>query len=273
MMRPIALALAACLVLVDQPAGAVTVNGFEMHVEERGSGEPLLLLHGFGSSGQAWNPVLEDFSRRYRVIVPDLRGHGGSTNPSGEFTHRQSARDIYALLDHLGIRRAKAMGISTGGMTLVHMATSQAERLEAMVLIGATTYFPEQARAIMARSGPDRLTTADWERYRKLHRHGDEQIRALRRQFLNFKDSHEDMMFTPPYLATIRARALIIHGDRDQFFPVSIPIEMYQSIPNSALWIVPNGGHVPIFGANRAEFLRIVSRFLAGEGVRAAPAR
>jgi len=68
MMRPIALALAACLVLVEQSVGAVTVNGYEMHVEERGSGEPLLLLHGFGSSGQAWNPVLEDLSRRYKSV-------------------------------------------------------------------------------------------------------------------------------------------------------------------------------------------------------------
>ena len=146
--------LVCSCVLPGQSSRHVAVNGFRMHVEERGSGEPLVLLHGFSSSGQAWTPVLEDFARSYRVIVPDLRGHGRSTNPSGEFTHRQSARDIYALLDQLGIRRAKAMGISTGGMTLLHMATSQPERLEAMVLIGATTYFPEQARAIMAAQRP-----------------------------------------------------------------------------------------------------------------------
>lgn len=197
--------MAACIVLLKQAGAAVSVNGFEMHVEERGSGEPLLLLHGFGSSGQAWNPFLESLSQRYRVIVPDLRGHGRSTNPAGEFTHRQSAQDIYALLGHLGVRRTKAMGISTGGMTLLHMATSQPERLEAVVLIGATTYFPEQARVIMARSGPDKLTEAELERQRKIHRHGDEQIRTLRQQFFKFKDSYEDMMFTPPYLATIRA--------------------------------------------------------------------
>jgi pimeloyl-ACP methyl ester carboxylesterase len=51
------------------------------------------------------------------------------------------------------------------------------------------------------------------------------------------------MNFTSPYLATITARTMVIHGDRDPFFPVSIAVEMYQSIPNSALWIVPNTGH------------------------------
>ena len=73
------------------------------------------------------------------------------------------------------------------------------------------------------------------------------------------------MTFTPTYLATIRARTLIVHGDRDEFFPVSIPIEMYRSIPNSSLWIVPEGGHVPIFGETRAEFVRIALKFLAAK--------
>jgi pimeloyl-ACP methyl ester carboxylesterase len=262
MMRSFVLAVLCSAAALGQPGRTVPVNGMEMYFEERGAGDPLILLHGFSSSGQAWSTVVDDFARVYRVIVPDLRGHGRSTNPSGEFTHRQSARDVLALLDHLGIHRAKAMGISTGGMTLLHLATSQTDRLDAMVLIGATTYFPEQARGIMARSAPDKLTETELARFRKIHPRGDEQIRMLRRQFFHFKDSYEDMMFTPPYLATIRARTLIIHGDRDQFFPVAIPVEMYRSIPNAALWIVPNGDHVPVFGDTRPEFVRSALKFL-----------
>lgn len=239
------------------------VNGIEMAYEIQGSGEPLVLLHGFNSSGQTWRPILRELSWNYRVIVPDLRGHGASTNPSGEFTHRQSARDVYALLDTLGIQRFRAMGISTGAMTLLHMATSQPDRIEAMVLIGATTHFPEQARAIMRKNTAESLTPDQIARLGTIHKHGEPQIRMLRRQFYNFNVSHDDMMFTPPLLATIRARTLIVHGDRDQFFPVSIPVEMYGSIPKSQLWIVPKGGHVPIFGEIRQEFLRTALRFLA----------
>ena len=55
------------------------------------------------------------------------------------------------------------------------------------------------------------------------------------------------MNFTRPYLSTLFARTLIVHGDRDQSFPVEIPLEMYRSIPNVLLWIIPQGGHVPIF--------------------------
>ena len=91
---------------------------------------------------------------------------------------------------------------------------------------------------------------------------GEPQVRALMGQFLAFRDSHEDMNLTPPYLGTIKARTLIVHGDRDEFFPVEIPVEIYRSIPKSQLWIVPNGDHVPIYGPRTAEFLRIVRSFL-----------
>ena len=56
------------------------------------------------------------------------------------------------------------------------------------------------------------------------------------------------MAFTPPHLASITARTLIVHGDRDAFFPVEIPRSMYRAIPGSELWIVPGGGHAPIYG-------------------------
>jgi pimeloyl-ACP methyl ester carboxylesterase len=258
----------------DEPTGrTVEVNGIQMYYEAHGEGAPLVLLHGFGSAGHAaWGSLIDDFSTSYRVILPDLRGHGRSTNPAGEFTHRQSAGDVFALVDELGITQFKAMGISTGGMTLIHMATQQPERVEAMVLIGATIYFPEQARAIMRRVGEEELTEADLEGQRQIHKHGDEQIRTLRAQFHGFKDSYDDMNFTGPYLGTIKARTLIVHGDRDEFFPVAIPVEMYQSIPNAALWIIPNGGHVPIFEP-QVPFAATARKFLSGEDGKDSPAR
>ncbi len=151
-----ALSLRACPALAQgQPTGrTVKLNGIELYYEEHGAGEPLVLLHGFSGSGQAWKPYLDTFAAHYRVITVDMRGHGGSTNPSGEFTHRQSARDIFALLDTLGIERCMGIGSSSGGMTLLHMATQQPERVEAMILLGATSYFPEQAGRSCASATP-----------------------------------------------------------------------------------------------------------------------
>src|SRR4051812_32854745 len=134
----------------------IGVNGFEMYYEERGGGEPLLLLHGGTGIGADWQHVFTHGDPAgFRVIVPDLRGHGRSTNPSRTFTFRQAAADVFALLDHLGLARVNAIGMSMGAKTLLHMATQQPARLGAMVLVSATPYFPAPARAAMAQLSVD----------------------------------------------------------------------------------------------------------------------
>ncbi|MGH7497001.1 MAG: alpha/beta fold hydrolase [bacterium] len=243
----------------------LSINGVQLYYEVRGDGPPLLLLHYFGGCGQAWQPHVVRLAKHYRLIIPDMRGHGRSTNPLGEFTHRQAALDMFALLDQLGIQRFKAMGMSSGGMTLIHMATQQPERVEAMVLIGATSYFPAQARAIMRRSDPDSLSTKELEEWGQCSVRGEAQTREVLGQFHRMKNSYDDMNFTEPYLATITARTLIIHGDRDEFFPVAIPVQMYGAIPRSYLWIVPNGGHFPALGKGAGNFQDHALAFLQGE--------
>jgi len=234
----------------------IDLNGFELHYEERGSGEPLLLLHGGSGIGGDWKMVFTGGDPDgFRVIVPDLRGHGRSTNPSRAFTFRQAAHDMFALLDYLDIQRVKAIGLSMGAKALLHMATLQPDRVEAMVLVSATPYFPAQARAAMAQLSVDTFSDAEWAAQRQRHTHGDAQIRMLFEQMRGLKDSYDDMAFTPPLLATVAARTLIVHGDRDPLYPVELALEMYRAIPASALWVVPNGGHGPIFGALAGPFV------------------
>src|SRR5689334_3038356 len=88
------------------------INGMQMYYEVYGQGEPLVLLHGFTGAGSNWQAFISDLMTDYQLIIPDLRGHGRSTNPSGEFTFRQSALDIFALLDRLGMPECKAIGVS-----------------------------------------------------------------------------------------------------------------------------------------------------------------
>ncbi len=260
------MALSGLAVLTAPASGdTVQVNEFELYYETAGQGQPLLLLHGITQVGAEWDPIKDELASQFRLIIPDLRGHGSSTNPSGQFTHRQSALDMFALLNHLEMERVQAIGFSTGGMTLLHMATQQPERIDAMVLISTTTYFPEQAREVLRGAGPDALPEEDMQELRAIHKYGDDQIRALFTQLNAFKDIYDDMNFTPPYLSTISARTLIVHGDRDAFFPANIALEMYQSIPHAFLWLVPNGGHVPIFGPVQEHFVCTATGFLTDE--------
>ena len=240
----------------------VRVNGIDMCYETIGLGQPLLLLHGFTQTGTVWEPIKGELASGFQLIIPDLRGHGSSTNPSGKFTHRQAALDIFALLDHLELERVQAMGISAGGMTLLHMATQQPDRIDAMVLIGAAPYFPEQDREELRKVDPNDVPEERMQRLRQIHKYGDEQIRAILSQFNGFKDSYDDMNFTSPYLSTISARTLIVYGDRDRYFPVSIALQMYEAIPHAYLWIVPNGGHVPVFGPTQEYFVCTAKAFL-----------
>jgi pimeloyl-ACP methyl ester carboxylesterase len=242
----------------------VDVNDFTMYYEARGEGEPLLLLHGGSGIGADWAHVFPGDPPGYRVVIPDLRGHGRSTNPSRQFTFRQCARDVIALLDALQIERVKAIGMSMGAKTLLHVATEQPDRVAAMVLVSATPYFPQQMRAIAATFDADRLSEAEWASLRQRHVHGDDQIRALWEMTRGFATSYDDMAFTPPLLATIRARTLVVHGDRDPLYPVELGVELYRNIPGAALWIVPNGGHGPIFGATAPRFVETALAFLGG---------
>jgi len=226
---------------------SVQINNIELYYEEYGAGKPLVLLHGFGGCTQNWHPFTTALSERYRLIVVDLRGHGHSTNPAHTFTHREAASDVFLLLEKLGIDRFSAMGMSTGGMILLHMATSQPSRIDSMVLISAASHFPDQARTIMRRASFNTMPREVKEMYRECAKRGDEQIHQLIKQFNAFAENSDDMNFSTQSLSTITARTLVVHGDRDNFFPIEIPVSIYRSIPKAALWIIPGGDHVPIY--------------------------
>jgi len=242
----------------------VAVNGISLHYELRGEGLPLLLLHGGTGCHADWVYAgREFFEREYRLIIPDARGHGRSTNHQPNITHRQCALDTLALLDHLKIEPCKAIGVSMGGNILLHMATMQPERIEAMVIVSATPYFPEQARKVMAGvPAPDDQPASEWDTMRKRHHLGDDQIPALWEWSRSLKDSYDDMNFAPADLAKIGARTLIVQGDRDFLYPVEMSVEMYRAIPNSALWIVPGGSHGPIFIERAEQFSKTALAFL-----------
>jgi pimeloyl-ACP methyl ester carboxylesterase len=242
----------------------IEVNGIELHWEETGTGEPLLWVHGAMGCGADWRHIFKDPPAGYRVIAPDLRGHGSSTNPAGGFTFRQSAIDVRALLDHLNIPRIKAIGLSGGGIVLLHLATAQPARVESMVLVSAPPYFPDQVRAIQRQWSESMLSETDRAHLRASHKYGQPQIDQLFAMARGFAESYDDVNFTPPYLSTITAETLIVFGDRDPLYPVSMAFEMYRAIPRSHLWVVPHGGHGPVFGDAASPFVETSLAFLRG---------
>jgi pimeloyl-ACP methyl ester carboxylesterase len=243
----------------------VHINGFDCAYDVRGEGTPLLLLHGGMGIGADWRHVFPTDPDGYQAIVPDLRGHGRSSNPAGTFTFRQCAEDVLALADHLGVDTFDAIGMSMGAKTLLHVATQQPRRVGAMVLVSATPRFPDSVRPMMAAFTPamfDALPAAEQDALRARHVRGDDQIRALHAMMGSFATSFDDMAFTAGTLATITARTLVVHGDRDALYPIESAVELYRGIPQSALWVVPHGGHGPIFGPQSGAFREQALSFL-----------
>ncbi len=240
----------------------VCLNGQQIYFEIHGSGEPLVLLHGFSGSSQDWKTSLHGLDG-FQLVIPDLRGHGRSGTLMRPFRHEDAATDMLALLDHLGISACKGLGISGGGNVLLHMAVREAKRMKAMVLVSATPYFPEQARAIMRQYAAN-LPQEMRERLGKAHPGGDAQVKALLDSTTAFADSYDDLNFTPDKLATIEARTLIVQGDSDPLYPVEISVEMAKAIPHAQMWIIPNGGHGPVIGERWPEFVKTARAFLQG---------
>ena len=232
----------------------VKVNDIEMYYEVHGEGEPLVLLHGYFCSSQQWNHFIPEFQERFQLIIPDCRGHGRTTNPSDELTGRQVALDVFELLDHLNIEHIKGIGYSAGGTALLHMATQQPERIQSMILISTTAYYCEKCH-----SAARTYFTMENIPFRQTHIYGEAQVRKLYEQFIAQKDSSDDI--TKPYLSTIQEKTLIIHGDRDKFFPVDIALHMYEAIPDSFLWVVPNAGHPLVRGDHADDIKRVALDF------------
>ncbi len=253
----------------SQEGDFIETNGVKLYYEIHGQGAPLVLLHGNTMNHDMWTPWMADLTEDYKVITVDLRGHGQSTYPTDKVSHKQFALDIYGLLDALKIDKFNAMGFSTGGMTLIHMATMQTNRIESLILIGATPYFPTDTREKMRKNAYDYVSVNNtgWIEYMKsIHPGGEKQIRSVLNNYVLWADSYDDMNFTPPYLSTINCPTLIIHGDKDSYFPMEIPMYLHDNIPNSYLWIIPNFGHsTPQHGTILGNlFLSTITEFMAG---------
>lgn len=115
----------------------VEVNSTTLHYEVVGSGNPLLLIHGLGSSTRDWERQATAFSGTHRVITVDLRGHGGSAKPEGRYTIALFAQDVIGLIQQLDVAPLAIVGISLGGMVGFQIASDQPELIDKLVVVNA----------------------------------------------------------------------------------------------------------------------------------------
>src|SRR5467141_1447428 len=135
----VALALPAAAQVHPFPASFRTQNiqtdGAMLHVRVGGHGPAVVLLHGFGDTGDMWAPLAANLARDHTVVVPDLRGMGLSSQPAGGYDKRTQAGDIRAVLDKLGIDRADIVGHDIGTMVAYAYAARYPDKTSRLVVM------------------------------------------------------------------------------------------------------------------------------------------
>ena len=221
----------------------------ELHCEETGDGEPLVLLHGNGEDGTYFAHQIAHFSQRFRVLALDTRGHGKSPRGEAPFTIRQFARDLLAFLDARGIERAHLLGFSDGGNIALVFALAHPERVGKLVLNGANLNARGVKRSVQV---PIELG------YRMARLFAGLSAKALANaEMLGLMVN--DPNVAPEELAALTAPTLVIAGENDMIREDHTRL-IAERIPNARLAFVP-GDHF-VAAKNPAAFNREVERFL-----------
>ncbi len=157
-----------------------SVNGQVLHYEKSGTGDPLLLLHGWTQSSAFWAPYVTRLQSAFEVYAVDLRGHGRSSPLTKDFSIRQAARDVAELIQTLQLERVKAIGLSYGGLVLLELASAHRSLIERMVVIGTSyRYSGREAAKGKPAFAYENLDPGFAAYLTEQHAHGESQIKAL----------------------------------------------------------------------------------------------
>jgi pimeloyl-ACP methyl ester carboxylesterase len=261
---------------VASPVEGRTADGIAYDV--RGSGPTVVLLHGGVLDRRMWDPDVDAFARRFRVVRYDLRGHGRSPDISGPFS---AVDDLAAVLDAVGAQRAHLVGLSLGSRVALDFALTNPARVDRLVLVGP---FPSGARVTEMPPGLDSLMAAaqrgDVERAAGLA--ADMPAFAappakaawvrglvLANARLFRQSPTAERQISPPAMARlgdVRVPTLVIVGDKDSRDILVAADSLARGIRGATRVIVPGAGHlVNVWQGGR--FAQVVSDFLVGRAV------
>ena len=231
----------------DSTSGYAPINGIKMYYEIHGDGNPLVLIHGGGSTIQtSFGTILPILAKHHQVIAVELQAHGHTSDRDSAETFEQDANDVVALLAFLKINKADFLGFSNGGHTTMQIGISHPQMVNKLVIVsafykrdGAMTGFFEEMQNANLGNMPAPLKEA----YLKINNDSS----GLQRMF--DKDRSRMLHFTDwkdQDLASIKSPALIIAADKD-VVTTEHAVKMSQVIPNAELMIVP-GTHGSFIG-------------------------
>lgn len=234
-----------------------TANGLDIYYREWGDGRPLILLHGATDTHEFWSPYIPFFSKRYRVITPDNRGHGRTINPDPNLTYPMMADDLAGLIQSLNLESPLIFGYSDGGQAALDFAMRYPELSGALVIGGIWYQFSESYQEALRSVGFLSQKVIDYDRYeaqapedweehlRKIHH--DPRLdypRILLSKLaklwwtpLNYSDEDLQQVSIP---------TLVIMGENDEMIPWEETRKLTSRIPEAEFGLIPDAAHTEV---------------------------
>lgn len=241
----------------------VKSNGIEVYFEERGKGEPLILIMGLGADASLWAEHVKAYEKHFRCVLIDNRGAGRSDKPVGPYTSLTMAKDVIGVMDALEIQNAHISGISMGGAIAQEIALDSPERVKSITLVSTWPKCDAYMKRIFEMF-KSLIQTSDPITFGRMLQlwiftsgyHNSNLDDLLRREELSITNVYP--MPVHAFMAqcdaciqhdaferleSIGVPVLITAGDEDIFTPVRFSRSIAEKIRNSELYIIKGGGH------------------------------
>ena len=236
----------------------IVFNGVELAFDRRGKGTPLVLIHGYPLDHSIWGDVVPLLEKDFDLILPDVRGFGGSAAVETPYSMADAAADLAAVLDSLGIEKAAFAGHSMGGYVALAFAKTFPDRVSGLSLISSqaagdpperkegryktATDVSEKGVQIVAAAMTDKISPNQSVRDFVRPLIGMQSVSGVTGA-LKAMAEREDLT---SFLASFKLPLVLIHGDADELIPVDRAREIKALVPAAHLVELPGAGHMPM---------------------------
>jgi len=255
----------------------VTVNSHKIRFLEAGdSKKVVVLVHGLGASAERWNGIIPEFSKKFRVIVPDLLGFGYSEKPIVDYTPQFFARSLYEFLENIGINKTSLIGSSLGGLVVAEFASTYPKKIDKIILVSPAGMMKQPTPALAAYiSAALYPTQKNVQNAFQMMTTGNKKIPS------EVTDNFKDRMLLPnakmsfistllglknaneiaETLSRITVPTLILWGKKDRVIPIKYADDFVKVIKNCKYIKMKGCGHTP-YVEDPKRFARIALDFL-----------
>lgn len=247
--------------------GYVSIPEGQIHYRTEGEGEPLLLFHQAPMSSEEWDAVIPILGKHYRVVAPDMIGHGNSDDPPREYEMVDFTRTTLQFMDALGIQKAIVCGNHSGAALSLSLAVNAPERVSKLVVSCELLISPEQINVFLEKlkqtpMSRDLPMTADgsflaeaWERYKQLGPQAPLPVRfkpfiigqaARMRPF----DAHYAVfrwMAEADHFAKVKCPTLVFGAEHDLFFSIPLLESALKRVADCQITVIKEGGALCAF--------------------------